>query len=157
MLVLELNKRGKTRTEIKSAKALLSTLSEESEALRAKIREHDRHIEELMASMAVQAVLGRIKELDTQRTKADNEVMGHLNERMDAYFSGDFDKVIQTQTLLVQKIEKLKFLDSTRKGLVELGGDAWQKIEALKHEKASKLQRLCDINVELASAGYYRV
>lgn len=87
MLVLELNKRGKTRTEIKSAKALLNTLSEESEALRAKIREHDRHIEELMASMSVQAVLGRIKELDTKRTKADNEVMGHLNERMDAYFS----------------------------------------------------------------------
>lgn len=157
MLVLELNKRGKTRTEIKSAKALLNTLSEESEALRAKIREQDRHIEELMDSMSVQAVLGRIKELDTQRTKVDNEVMGHLNERMDAYFSGDFNKVIQTQTLLVQKIEKLKVLDASRKSLVGLGGDAWQKIEALKQEKVSKQQRLCDINVELASAGYYRV
>ena len=61
--------------------------------------------------------------------------MGHLNERMRTY---------PKTMLLVQRIEKLKVLDSTRMDLVSLEG---------VHSKILKF----GVNLELASAGYYRV
>ncbi|MDK9790026.1 hypothetical protein [Vibrio sp. D431a] len=154
MLALKLDTHGKNKKQKEEAMEALKKLSNESNTLNAEIKGHEIEVVSLKSNSPHQYIFIEIKKAEEQIAKENNEIFELINERTSAFYSEDMNAVLQIQTRLAQKIEKGKHLQEQHERLITQAGQTWVRVKELERKTIQKLNRLCEINLELANLGF---